>query len=279
MHQTAVDSGNPQSDKIGTGRDAFSLVELLTVIAIIGVLIGLLLPAIQSVRESARRTLCSNRLRQVGLGLQNYHSSFGRFPVGGVEWRPWNNSTNRQLAWSAYLLPFIEQTSVFERLDLNASFDSLVNRPAAATIISTYLCPSSERGPSLIDGRGPSDFGGIFGERISGPNNPPKGTMLYDQEIAASDILDGLSNTLIVAEDTHSRDGQWINGRNLFDQAFAINGGPDFENDIRSDHPAGANACFCDGHVQFLPNRLALEPLAAICTRAGSEIIAEIEDQ
>lgn len=98
--------------------------------------------------------------------------------------------------------------------------------------------------------------------------------MIYDTAFSIRDVKDGLSNTLIVAEDTGWPDGQWINGRNLFDQAFPINAAPDFENDIRSDHPGGANVCFADGHIEFLNQEMDLLVLAAICTRAGGETIA-----
>jgi prepilin-type processing-associated H-X9-DG protein len=123
----------------------------------------------------------------------------------------------------------------------------------------------------LVDGRGPSDYGGIFGERISSPNNPPKGVMLYDVSIPLVLIRDGASHTLIVAEDSMWPDGQWINGRNIFDQAYAINAAPPVENDIRSQHPGGAHALLADGSARFFAESLELNVLAALCTRAGGE--------
>ena len=100
--------------------------------------------------------------------------------------------------------------------------------------------------------------------------------MLYNKTISMQDIQDGTSNTLIIAEDSDFTDGQWINGRNLFDQAFAINAAPEFENDIRSKHPNGANALFCDGSTRFLSEAMELEVLAAICTRAGREVVSPL---
>ncbi len=253
-------------------RCGFSLVELLAVLAIISVLLGMLLPATQRIREAARRTVCSNNLRQISIGLQNFHSAFNHFPVGVVEWRAHGDHSQRQLAWSVFLLPFIEQGNVHHQLDLETPFDSPQNAVAAAIIIDTYVCPSNARDENHSQGRAISDYGGIYGERISAPNDPPKGVMIHDRPIAFSDITDGTSQTLIVAEDSRSRDGQWINGRNVFDQAFPINQGPVFENDIRSEHPAGANGTFCDGSVRFLANDMELAVLAAICTRAGGEV-------
>ncbi len=253
----------------------FTLVELLVVIAIIGILIGMLLPAVQQVREAARRISCANNLRQIGLALQNHHSAFSKFPVGGVEFRGPLDPDGRQIAWSAFLLPFIEQSNVHKQIDFTKAFDSLENEVAAKALIDIYVCPSSERGTQLSENRGPCDYGGIFGERISGPNDPPKGLMVYDKAFGFREIRDGSSNTLIVAEDSDFSDGQWINGRNIFDQAFPINQAPSFENDIRSKHPAGANGVYADGHVQFLNETMPLDSLAAICTRDGGEIVGE----
>ena len=243
------------------------------VIAIIGILIAMLLPAIQSVREAARRTVCQNHLKQIGLALQTYHSAHDEFPVGGTWWQVTSDPRDTQIAWSAFLLPFLEQNATFQQLDFDETFDSPANASAAETVIETYICPSSTRGSELSQGRGPCDYGGMYGERISGPNDPPKGLMIYRDAKSHRDILDGSSNTIIVAEDSGFSDGQWINGRNVFDQAFAINAAPAFENDIRSRHPGGANAVFADGHVRFLPEEMNLTSLAAICTRAGQEVV------
>jgi prepilin-type N-terminal cleavage/methylation domain-containing protein/prepilin-type processing-associated H-X9-DG protein len=251
----------------------FTLVELLVVIAIIGILIGLLLPAVQAAREAARRASCLNNLRQMGIGLHHYHEALGSFPPGGIEPRSPLNPNGRQLAWSVFLLPYVEQKPLYDRLDTGAAFDAPQNADAAATVLSIYICPSVPQGNQLQSGRGPCRYGGIYGERITSPNNPPKGVMLYDRAIRTSEIRDGTSNTLAISEDSEFQDGQWINGRNVFDQAFAINEAPAFENDIRSKHPGGANGLFCDGSARFLAETMELKTLAAICTRSGGEVI------
>jgi prepilin-type N-terminal cleavage/methylation domain-containing protein len=251
----------------------FTLIELLVVVAIIGVLLGLTLPAVFSAREASRRASCANNLRQLGLALQLHHEHFGTFPAGGIEWRPPKQTRQRQLSWCCFILPFLEQQAVYSQLDLRQAFDSPANAAAAAQVISVFVCPTSLRGTRLVEGRGPCDYGGIYGERIQGPNQPPKGMMIYDRALTSADARDGLSNTLIVAEDTAWPDGQWINGRNLFDQAFAINAAPRFENDIRSQHRGGAQAVLADSSVRFLSEQLDLKVLAALCTRAGGETI------
>ena len=252
-------------------RQGGTLVELLVVIGVIAVALAVLLPAVLDSRASARRIRCGNHLRQIGVALQNYHSAAMNYPVGCLEWRG-TDPSKRQLAWSAYLLPYIERSNLSDQLDLEFAFDDPVNQIAAAQPIELYRCPSSLRTRSNAESRALIDYGGVFGERITGPNSPPKGTMLIDKPTRNSQITDGLSNTLIVAEDTKSTQGEWINGNNIFDQAFAINAGPDFENDIRSEHRQGANVCFCDGSVRFLKNSIELKVLAAYCTKSGNEL-------
>jgi prepilin-type N-terminal cleavage/methylation domain-containing protein/prepilin-type processing-associated H-X9-DG protein len=258
-------------------QDGFTLVELLVVVAIIAVLIGLLLPAVQQTRESAQRTGCANNLRQIGLGLQNYYDVRKAFPIGCYQWRPSRNTTNLQLAWSAYLLPFIGEQTIYETLDLSKAYDSQANKFGATQAVTTYLCPSVPRTSFLNGSLAASDYGGLYGERITGPesNLPlPRGMMNYQVPITLQMVPDGTTNTLMVSEDALFPDGQWINGNNVFEQADAINSAPAFDNDIMSAHPDGANGLFVDGSVRFLINELDLSTLAAICTRAGGEALS-----
>lgn len=252
---------------------AFTVIELLIVVGIIGALLAITLPALSSSREASRRVTCANNLRQIGIALQAYHEQKGTFPPGGIEWRSGNNTKQRQLAWSVFVLPFLEQQSVYDQLDLDQAFDSPANAAGASQILSVYICPTSRRGATRVQGRGPCDYGGIHGERIQGPNRPPKGLMIYDHAFRDADVRDGLSSTLIVGEDSAWSDGQWINGRNVFDQAFAINAAPKFENDLRSEHKGGAHAVLADASARFLSQSLDLRILAALCTRAGREVI------
>lgn len=258
-------------------RHAFTLIELLVVIAIIAVLCGLLLPAVQRVRQTAAKSQCLNNLKQLGLALNAHHTQHQRYPVGCTEYRIGNDLTKRQLAWSVYLLPYVEQQNVFDQLDLSKAFDHATNAAVAATPLSVYRCPASRNKPAAFDGRGTCDYGGIYGERISGPSNTPRGMMVHDKIIREKDVIDGLSVTLAIGEDTKAPDGQWINGRNVFEQAFVINQGPAFDNELRSDHFQGAHGVFADGAAKFLNQRMSLPILAAICTRNGGEAVGDLD--
>jgi prepilin-type N-terminal cleavage/methylation domain-containing protein len=123
-------------------RTAFSLVELIVVLAVIAILVGLLLPAVQSAREAARQISCKNNMKQIGLALQNYHDLHQRLPVGCLEWRGFGGSLPRkQLAWSAAILPHLEQHAVYGLIDWSVPYDHPKNAAAAAAKISTYECP------------------------------------------------------------------------------------------------------------------------------------------
>src|SRR5437667_4384454 len=134
-----------------TPRLAFTLIELLVVIAIIAVLIGLLLPAVQKIREAANRLKCQNNLKQIGLGLHNYHDANGAFPPAGV--------ALTQLGWHVYLLPFIEQDNLYKKFDLTTPGSNYLLSPGRRELgqqrVAVYLCPSAlfERpDPTGIDG-------------------------------------------------------------------------------------------------------------------------------
>src|SRR5947199_5924221 len=145
------------------GRRAFTLIELLVVIAIIGVLVGLLLPAVQKVREAANRAKCTNNLHQIGLALHNYHDSYNVFPFGkGPDYRGKIPGVPVYPRWSVHtlLLPYIEQDNLFRSIDLNfppetpgmegpiINFMPAYQNPArqnadaCRTVVQTYLCPS-----------------------------------------------------------------------------------------------------------------------------------------
>jgi prepilin-type processing-associated H-X9-DG protein len=121
-----------------------------------------------------------------------------------------------------------------------------------------------------------TDYGGMAGSAISGAAELMNGVLIYDRPIAARDIRDGLSQTILVAEDTGrgaSMDGEWSNGENIFDQSGPINSLQN--NEMWSDHPGGANALFCDGSAHFLSASITADAIGALCSRAQGEPLTD----
>jgi len=272
----------------GRGPAAFTFVELLVVLAIIGVLVALVLPAVQAAREAARQVHCRNNLRQIGVALHAYHAATGSFPLGCLEKRvPGLAPAGRQLAWSAELLPQLEQPALWRQIDFRLAYDSPRNATAAATPVNVYLCPSAVRTApgregSMVSERAASsssqdgyrgaaiDYGGNYGAAQSSP--AANGVLLYDRAVSLREVTDGASHTLAVLEDSGRgwlMDGEWINGENIFDVSLPVN--LQLHNEIWSDHPGGAMTLRCDGSAMLLEESLDVAVLRALCTRAGEE--------
>jgi prepilin-type N-terminal cleavage/methylation domain-containing protein/prepilin-type processing-associated H-X9-DG protein len=273
----------------------FTLIELLVVIAIIGVLIALLLPAVQGAREAARRTACQNNLHQIGIALHNFLDANGEFPAGCLECEFRFPSPRKQIAWNAYILPQIEESSTYEAFHFDKPYKDFDNLNAAGRVIPTFLCPSTARtnrkGFTTGDRNGNgtwdagdnlayTDYGGLFGVGRLTPTILPEneGVLIYEHRVRVSQIPDGLSKTAIVGVCTgrdHTYASEWSNGQNIFDQFFSNLINASQNNELWSDHPGGVFAAFCDGHVQFLPDTINQQVLLALLTRAGGEAIGE----
>jgi prepilin-type N-terminal cleavage/methylation domain-containing protein len=229
-------------------RAGFTLVELLVVIAIIGILIGMLLPAVQQVREAARRTQCANNARQLALACLNYESAHMHFPPGlncpkGGEkdgrffdsneyqdGRPFPNAphNNKFGSWLVWIMPFIEANNAYQRLDLNfrefgdPSFPESVGEnvlganSVGATIIPSYLCPS-DFSADVINYRdegefffAPNSYFGVAGKQswFIAGGVSGDGILTANSSVTFGNISDGSSNTLLVGE-RYSFDAEW----------------------------------------------------------------------
>jgi len=290
-------------------RAAFTLVELLVVIAIIGTLVGLLLPAVQAAREAARRTSCTNNLKQVGLALQNYHEARRTLPEGwlcdstagdgdgdeGVGW-----------GWAARVLPYVEEDAVSKGIDIKIPIAS-ASATLLSKVISGYLCPSdaaagnptfnvgAEGGscdhktpdanpssPAVMVTR--TNYVGMFGS-----NNPEaeafrgNGTFFANSRVPFRHITDGLSKTIMAGERDSTMGGSlWIGMiegkceaivRVVAEGDHPPNGDPaarHFE-DVSSRHAGGANVVFADGHTDFIAESIDSLIYQSLCTRKGGE--------
>lgn len=252
-------------------RGAFTLVELLIVVAIIGVLISLLLPAVQAAREAARRASCSNNLKNQSLALTSFHDIHRHFPPGHLVQGALGYS------WASYILPQLEQQTVQDRIDFSLPWEHPSNYSITREVLPVYRCPSSQ-----IAFAGDTDYGGVLGSvmtptGVTGQDNLlNRGTLvLYHNSsdtVDAASVLDGLSNTVFIAESCDipaEDDGFWISGVSCVSHD---KGGVNSERlGIYGPHPQGANAARVDCSVTFLSRSVEPAIIGAICTRNGNE--------
>jgi prepilin-type N-terminal cleavage/methylation domain-containing protein len=203
-------------------RFAFTLVELLVVIAIIGILIALLLPAIQAAREAARRAQCQNNLKQLGLAIQNYHSTLKVFPLGR------NRTDQYALSWAYYILPYLEEKTIYSKYMSTARDDDIANAATMRTPIAVYACPSrrgaaadrnfdnNDAPPMVLHAGTLGDYAANAGAdydtgMVNTPNSTGDGAfgnysatkagpIFSGSRISARKVTDGLSKTLAIGE-------------------------------------------------------------------------------
>ena len=271
-------------------RKGFTLVELLVVIAIIGILIALLLPAVQAAREAARRAQCVNNIKQLGLAVHNYHDTFKCIPLGEM-WStalwaaPANPGHRRRTTWGwqTAVLPFIEQTPLYDRLNPDGwQLPTPAVEPIQLEIIPAYVCPSDVGGDTnpYFNNVGKSNYAGSQGAFWDAYLWAP-----FNKPAKFASITDGTSNTILLGErfldamgsPFGSPAGVWIGrsggsnsqvlGRAAYPPntpypgppARPPNGGTDplgKRTAYTSLHPGGVNLALCDGSVRFVSENI-----------------------
>jgi prepilin-type N-terminal cleavage/methylation domain-containing protein/prepilin-type processing-associated H-X9-DG protein len=288
-------------------RPGFTLVELLVVIAIIAVLIGLLLPTVQKVREAAARMKCANNLKQLGLALHNYHEVYGTFPPGQVAAPYARWSVNH--GWATFILPYLEQQALYDAYHWDQPLGAAANQSVVAHPLKNFCCPSAPEQdrydwthglfPSYGGKGACGDFAPTWGVDPALATGDNRGVLVPNSMTKMTNITDGTSNTILLTEDA-GRPRLWRAGKAGPDQEVA--GGPwaGFETGVTlkgstpdgaswpgpcalnctndheaySFHPGGANAVFADGSVHFLGAGMSVRTLAALITRAGGEVVS-----
>ncbi len=268
-------------------RKGFTLVELLVVIAIIGVLVALLLPAVQAAREAARRMSCANNLKQIGLGLHNYLDAKKRFPPSRT--RTGSGSSRVTHGWNILLMPFMEQSAIEDNYDYSVNWHHTNNEVVCQSKVETLICPSSPNGGVLLDNveggtkSRASDYVALAGYYDPVQISPASANgMLHINNGHPRDVTDGLSNTFCVSELSGRPDfyaagkrvgpwpagftwaaewGSWASPQRVFYVGWTHDGlnnrGPCAMNcsnieGIYSFHPGGANVLLGDGSTHFL---------------------------
>jgi prepilin-type N-terminal cleavage/methylation domain-containing protein/prepilin-type processing-associated H-X9-DG protein len=270
-------------------RSAFTLIELLVVIAIIGILVSLLLPAVQKVRESAAKLQCQNNLKQIGLALHNYHGVYKRFPPGYSAAGPYSDGatdTAPGWGWPAFLLPYLEQGNLHKQIDFSQPVQAT---PASQTMVPIFMCPSDLVPDSTITisdatltpmaQAAPSSYAATCGQDASDVAGPTGDGVFYrNSRTRILDITDGTSNTVLAGDRAWAQTqgiwagapsgalcrpgplNPWINAvgaaptfilvhNNYINITTDADGGLD---DFSSLHFNGANLLFADGSVHFL---------------------------
>ncbi len=279
----------------------FTLIELIVVIAIIGILVALILPAVQSAREAARRTQCQNNLKQIGVALHNYHSAHMTYPSG------WIGATGEVadvnglsgFGWATMILPMLDQAPLYESLVLELSLTDAANAAAREAMLNVFRCPS-DIGPdrwqmNLASGMSNPDlpvqlptanYVGSFGpEGVDGcegnlPGEPCTGGGIFflNSRVRAEHIADGESNTLMAGERKTDPDAglhsTWVGVAAGGEENISrILGGQ--LHDFSSYHDGRAHMLFGDGRVRMILDTIDVGVFEALSTREGYEAVSQ----
>jgi len=251
---------DPRATELRTlAKRWYAIAAVLTLsFAIVGLFV-LLIEGARS-RRSSPRSWCKNNLKQIGLALHNYHDTYGCFPPAYVA----DGNGRPMHSWRVLILPFIDQTPLYNKYRFDEPWDGPNNRQLADMIVPVYNCPSDERGGDKHDDKHASTMASYLA--IVGPEAAWPGSLA----MTLSDFEDGTSNTLLVVEVANSGI-HWMEPRDLHVLQMAPTINAKAGQGISSRHKAGAHALAADGSVRFFPDNLTADQIRAWLTSAGGD--------
>lgn len=272
----------------------FTLVELLVVVAIIGILIGMLLPAVQQVREAARRTACANNLAQMGLAMHNYEFAFGHLPAGVTDSAagPIKSVGNGQhVSFMVQLLRFLEQNGAADAFDVDAGAYAGINAPVRSLVIPIFVCPSRGMAMGVGGAAALSHYAGCHHSVEAPIDVDNDGLLFLNSAVTYGDIYDGSSNTILIGEKfSDPNDLGWVsgtrstlrNGSELLDQdawnmKFTTGAAipPTLVGGFGSVHPGTAGFLMADGSVQHLTIDIKAAVLNKLANRSDGAMMGD----
>jgi prepilin-type N-terminal cleavage/methylation domain-containing protein/prepilin-type processing-associated H-X9-DG protein len=279
---------------IRASKRAFTLVELLVVIAIIGILVGLLLPAVQAAREAARRCHCVNNVAQIALAIHSYEFNTEHLPSGVVNASGpiRNEPIGQHVSWIVQVLPQLEQANVYRAFDQTTGAYSDKNKPAVRQLLSVLVCPSAStpNRTGIEPFVAPSNYAGCHNDAEAPIDANNNGVFFLNSRLRFSEILDGTSQTILIGESLPGQlDLGWASGtratlrntenfqapsrvqgdgRVTIEPAGSLNVGG-----FASSHTGGSAFAFADGSVQFLSYAIEASLLKKLGNRADGELL------
>jgi prepilin-type N-terminal cleavage/methylation domain-containing protein len=265
-------------------RHGFTLVELLVVIAIIGILIGMMFPAVGAMHEAARRATCQGRMAQLGYALQKHEAAFGALPAGTTDPKgPIHNVPQGiQISWTVRLLPYLDEAGTFKHIDLDAGAYAEKNALVRKLVMPAFVCPSQNT-PRMVAAPA-SSYAGCHNalEKPIAENND--GVLFLNSHIAERDVTDGVQHTIYVGEKlVDEQDLGWMSGS----RATLRNAGTSVDetsaempaDDLRvggfgSNHPSGASFLFGDRAVKFVNRGIDKVILQRLASRADGQLLS-----
>lgn len=297
----------------GSRRFGFTLIELLVVIAIIAVLIGLLIPAVQKVREAANRASCLNNLHQIGVALHSYHTDQNSFPSGYLcqQAQTDPNITSPGWGWAALLLPYVEGNNLAQQINFNLPVEHPSNLAVRTTIMKLFVCPSDrstglftiyDKNNAALAQAATNSYAACHGTGVDIDEELDDFTGLFSRNsrVRIGDVTDGTSTTIAIGErgslftqtpwagavslgTTRITPGAQTSNLNAVEESptqvlshvavHTLNDPNADPEDFFTPHQAIANILFADGSVRPLRSGLNLSVLQALATRDGGEVV------